>query len=217
MDLLVRQIPLSQRLVVSCILYAGLFSPLRARIIAASDANLRQEVEEGRFLRELFTQFQHHFIAIPPLRERPEDILPLIEHFLVDLGRQLDKRLTINSVAVSLLISYAWPGNISELRAVLVRAAQLAHTGAIEPHHLPARIQSPQLPASAQMEDGRLLSIGEAERYAVMKAGWALAGDIGKMSAVLGVSRTTLWRKLKSMGIATESFRHPADELEPPS
>jgi transcriptional regulator of acetoin/glycerol metabolism len=192
-------------------------SPLRARIIAASDCNLRQEVEEGRFLRELFTQFENHIIAIPPLRERHEDIPSLVEHFLVDLGRQLDKRLVISPAASSVLISYSWPGNISELRAVLVRASQLALTGSIEPHHLPARIQSPQLPTSAQAEDGRLLSIEEAERYAVMKAGWALAGDINKMAAALGVSRTTLWRKLKSMGISTESFRRTTDEPESPS
>ena len=163
------------------------------------------------------TQFQNHVIAIPALRERREDILPLIEHFIVDLGRQLDKKLTISQSAIRLLIGYSWPGNISELRAVLVRASQLAQTGLIEPHHFPARIESPHLQTVTQVDDGRLLSIEESERYAVMKAGWALGGDINKMAAVLGISRTTLWRKLKSMGISTESFRHTAEDLKPPS
>ena len=190
--------------------------PLRARIIAASDCNLRQEVEEGRFLRELFTQFQNHIIAIPPLRERREDIGPLIERFIVDLGRQLDKKLAISQPAISLLIGYPWPGNISELRAFLVRASQLALTGLIEPHHLPARIQSSQPQTATLLEDGRLRSIEESERYAVMRAGWALEGDINKMAAVLGISRTTLWRKLKSLGISTESFRHVTEEPMPP-
>jgi transcriptional activator for dhaKLM operon len=180
---------------------------LRARIIAASDTNLHQEVEEGRFLGELLAQFAGNIITVPPLRERREDIGPLVERFVFEFGRQLDKELVVCQPALDALVRYAWPGNITELRSVLGRAAQLAQEGIIELHHLPARIQQQIDPRLPLAHGERPMSIEEAERYAIIQAGWAMSGNVQQMANALGIGRTTLWRKLKALQLSPDHFR----------
>ncbi|HEY5953274.1 MAG TPA: sigma-54 dependent transcriptional regulator, partial [Terrimicrobiaceae bacterium] len=131
------------------------------RVIAATHRHLRTMVDRGTFREDLFYRLHIFVIALPPLRERPDDVLPLAEVMLEDIGRQLGRRgAGLSREAAPRLLAYPWPGNVRELRNVLERAAILAGGGLITSEHLalpaPASTQSSGAPdpATAQRRIG---------------------------------------------------------------
>ena len=112
------------------------------RVIAATNRKLSESLEEGSFRQDLYYRLNAVRIALPPLRERPEDILILINQNLTKLSTET-KSYEISPETIKLLTSYRWPGNVRELEHVIERAALLARTGTIEPIHLPAELQHP--------------------------------------------------------------------------
>ena len=112
------------------------------RIIAASNRNLAECVEEGKFRQDLYYRLRVIEIDIPPLPERMEDIPLLVEHFLKKLGRDREHALSISPQALSLLMSYAWPGNVRELENALESAVALNRTGMIVPDDLPDKVRT---------------------------------------------------------------------------
>ena len=106
-------------------------------MIGATHRNLRTMVERGTFSEDLFYRLHIFTIGLPPLRERPDDVLPLAEALLEDIGRQLGRRAAgLSREAAPRLLAYHWPGNVRELRNVLERAAILAGGGLIASEHL---------------------------------------------------------------------------------
>ncbi len=158
------------------------------RIVAATNADLERAVSEGRFRSDLYHRLSQVVLRVPPLRERPEDLAPLAEHFLASYEAQ--PKLTRNALAV--LESHSWPGNVRELRNVLTRAALAAAGAPIEPCHL-------GLPAAPRGSGQPIVLQGleTLEREAILRALEETGGHRQKAAALLGISRRTLSRKLR--------------------
>ena len=168
-----------------------------ARIIAASNRDLKPLVEAGKFREDLYYRLNVVTINIPALRERPEDI-PLLGQFFVQ--KYGEKRVTgISREAMVLLTHYAWPGNVRELEHVIERAVVLTPHSVILPDDLPASIQ-PTAPAAAEKGPGWSTLEG-LERDYILRALEAHGQDIGRTADVLGIHRKTLLRKLRGYGI----------------
>jgi DNA-binding NtrC family response regulator len=147
-------------------------------------------------------------VAIPPLRDRPEDVLVLSRHFLADLARQYGQDGTNLSLAsAELLANHGWPGNVRELRNALERAVVAAGNGTIERHHLPPRIRDGDQPApvgevsTTEEAPTTIARIEDVERKAIVDAIDATDGNVSEVIRRLGIPRTTLYRKLKKYGL----------------
>ena len=171
-----------------------------ARIVSSSNAELSALVADGRFRADLYYRLNAIELHIPPLRTRREDIVPLAEHYLAQFARNAGHRVpTLTSAARAALHDHDWPGNVRELRNRLERAVGLS-AGA------------PQLPAQAIFPEQALLDHpGErvarlaearerAERLHIEEAIRQTGGEIAKAAVLLGISRTTLWEKMRRLG-----------------
>jgi DNA-binding NtrC family response regulator len=200
--------------------------PFRARIIAATNRNLSEEVARGSFRRDLFYRLHVVPIFLPPLRERREDVPVLIEHFLRMYGDRSPRQLSISPDALRHLIRYDWPGNIRELENTVQRAFALVDGDEIElsdmavlfprqsmvaasptPPQTPPQTQAHTAEPAASTLDpvessrGNLMAQQEAEtiQMAIVQAN----GNKREAARVLGIGIATLYRKLKKYGIST--------------
>jgi len=166
-----------------------------ARILAATNRNLDEQVKSGRFREDLFYRLNVVELSIPPLRERTEDILPLAGAFVSEFSR--GKARFSTSVA-DCLTRYAWPGNVRELRNAMERAVLLSGGELILPEHLPAKVhhqaQALASPASDPMDPERL---GEIERQAIIQALRKHDFNRTETAKALGISRRALLYKLQ--------------------
>lgn len=160
------------------------------RIVAATNQELEGAVAAGRFRSDLFHRLTQITIRVPPLRERAEDIAPLANHFLA----QHDQALRFSAAALDALVRHSWPGNIRELRNVVVRAAVLAMDEVIGAEELPfdRAAESGSTPEALSAE-----SLEGMERKMIFDALHSTNGHQQKAAAKLGISRRTLSRKLK--------------------
>ncbi|MBN1476418.1 sigma 54-interacting transcriptional regulator [Candidatus Sumerlaeota bacterium] len=172
------------------------------RVIAATHRSLRDEVEAGRFREDLFYRINVVRLEIPPLSERREDIPLLVEHFLERFNRLQSKRITgLSDEALAALVRHRWPGNVRELENALEHAFILSRGPVIQPEHLPPEIvmatARPEEIAAAPM--GRTLEELEAQIIlaALRRHGWHRL----ETARELGINKTTLWRKMKRLGI----------------
>jgi DNA-binding NtrC family response regulator len=164
------------------------------RLIAASNRDLRQAVQQGTFREDLFYRLQVFDIPLPPLRERINDVPQLAEQFLEDLGEAMGRPPTrLTDDARDALEAHAWPGNVRELRNVLERAAILSDEGLIERHHLSLPAKS----ATAAASDD-LLAL---ERRAIESMMRKCGGNRSKAARQLGLTRTKLYVRLRRYGL----------------
>jgi len=175
---------------------------VNVRLIAATNRNLVEDVAAGRFREDLFYRLNVFRIDLPPLRERPEDILPLAHHLLREsCGGQAP---TISPAAVDLLVHYSWPGNVRELRNVMERAAILCPTGSdLLPAHLSLLdAWSQPAPASKVTDEAASTTIEEAERNHLKAALQAHHWNVRATARALGVSRGKLYRMLEKYNLS---------------
>jgi DNA-binding NtrC family response regulator len=170
-----------------------------ARIVSSSNADLSVLVAEGRFRADLYYRLNAIELRIPPLRDRPEDIVPLAEHFLAQFARRRGQRVpSLMPAARAALCDHAWPGNIRELQNRLERALGLS-SGITQ---LTAHALFPE-ETLLEQPGNRIASLAEArdraERLQIEEAIRQTCGEIGKAAALLGVSRTTLWEKMRRL------------------
>ena len=171
------------------------------RFIAATNRDLDQYVAEGKFRSDLLFRINNFMIHLPPLRERPEDISSLAEHFLARTSG--GKAMRISGDAMELLNSYHWPGNVRELRNVMERAVILSGSDVITAEDLPLELRVRRLPMieDEEMEMGAGGSLDELRRKQILtvleQTGW----HQGRASEILGISPSTLYRQLKSYGL----------------
>ena len=184
--------------------------PVNVRIIASSVVDLEARVAEGAFSADLLFRLRSFVIRIPPLRERPEDVRIAINRTLERLAAQLGRPLTLSATAQQMLAAHHWPGNVRELESVLERAALLADGRPIGLEHLPGAIRQRQavIPGKALAEPVR--SLLEAEKDAIVRAGRATNGNLSQAAHILGIGRTTLWRKMKELCLTSKDFRSDA-------
>ena len=178
---------------------------IRARILAATNRDLAEEVRTGRFREDLYQRLKVVTLRLPRLRERLEDIPLLVEHLLVKINQRLHKTLRrVPREVIEKLQKRPWPGNVRELENVLMRAAVLSQGDMLLQEHL---IDQGTIPRSEPLAapgatDGRIATLDEVEREHIARV-WALArGHKGKTCQMLGISRPTLERKLKKYGLA---------------
>jgi PAS domain S-box-containing protein len=173
--------------------------PLEARIIAATSRNLMQEVRRGRFRMDLLYRLRTISFYLPPLRERKEDIPLLVNHCLARLNRQYGKDVRgVDPKVVHLFQHYPWPGNIRELERVLEYAFVFVKGAVITKDHLP-ELASP-LPKQAPEATLELYKEG-GERLSIQKALQKAQGRREVAARLLGISRSSLWRKMKALGL----------------
>ena len=172
--------------------------PVDARIVAATNRDLDEAVRTGAFREDLLYRLRIVEIEVPPLRERPEDILPLARHFVERLRDRLSlPELRLDASCLNALQAYAWPGNVRELENAIERAAVLSHEGDVLPEYLPRVVTDAA--AGARSADPLSRTLEQVERDHIRTVLERLGGNRTRAAAALGVSPSTLWRKLKGM------------------
>jgi two-component system, NtrC family, response regulator AtoC len=166
------------------------------RIIAASNRNLADCVQEGKFRQDLYYRLRVIEIDIPPLRDRLEDVPLLVEHFLKKIGGQRGQAISVSPQALSTLMNYAWPGNVRELENALESAVALNRTGMILPEDLPGKVRGESQEVK-RLEDfyTDLPSLDEMEKRYLEHVLKATGGNKVRTAAILGINRRTLYRK----------------------
>ena len=169
------------------------------RVVAATNRDLRKEVAEGRFREDLFYRLGVFPIAVPPLRDRPEDILPLALHFLEHAVTELKvARPEVPKSVASRLRSYAWPGNIRELQHVMERAAILAGGRPLRFEMLSISAAEGGLaPRTSESRSGEAVDDARSIRDALERHTW----NIQRTARALGLSRQALYRRMEKHGI----------------
>jgi two-component system response regulator AtoC len=177
------------------------------RIIAATNRDLDQYVAQGKFRSDLLFRINNFTIKLPPLRERPEDIPSLAEHFLARVSGASHMR--ISDEAMQVMMRYNWPGNVRELRNVIERAVILASGQEIRPEDLPLEIRTQ---AAEQQSDGRSqthpTNLQELKKRQILKVLEETGWHQGKAAEILGISPSTLYRQLKSYGLTRSRTPH---------
>ncbi len=172
------------------------------QVIAATNRNLMQSVREMKFREDLYFRMSTFEIRLPPLRERPEDILPLANSLLRDLALDLARdQQELSSSAQAALRAYSWPGNIRELRNVLERVALTCDSQVIEQDDLGLAHRLQSTPQSALQAGGTL---EDMERQYISRVLKEEKGKVAQAASRLGVPRSTLYQKIKALGIATD-------------
>ncbi len=178
------------------------------RVIAATNRDLEERVKADYFRRDLFYRLNVITIQLPPLREIPEDIPVLADHFLTKLRQRIaSPAVGIAPEVMSLFLAYDWPGNVRELENVMERALALCQGSTIELGHLPKSIVRPQSVShpetrATRQEDDRLsFSVGDAEKEQLLEALRRARGNRTEAAALLNIHRTTLYFRLKKYGI----------------
>ena len=167
------------------------------RILAATNRDLAEAMRRGAFREDLYYRLRVIEIAIPPLRERKEDILPLARFFVERLRAKLKMpNLRLAAAAIDPLVGYAWPGNVRELENAIEHAAVLSRNGQITPELLPSNLVLGAGTRPGQGKGPRSLDQVEREHIRAMLA--QSGGNRTRAAAVLGISLTTLWRRLKT-------------------
>ena len=177
------------------------------RVVAATNRNLKDEVVSGRFRKDLYHRLSQFELAVPPLRERPEDIIALAEHFL----KQESGDLKFSPEALQALKSYAWPGNVRELQNVVNKVMVSAISAEIGP----SEVHSQLVPSSGTTDPAAdsvdtTTDLDSLEAKAIQKALQSTGGHRGRAAEQLGISRRTLSRKLREFGFASARRVAPA-------
>ena len=175
------------------------------RVLAATSRNLEAELAAGRFLEDLYYQLTVVEVTVPPLRDRPADILPLAEHLLRFYAQQDGKAISgFDGPVREALVRYAWPGNIRELRNAVERGVILAASPVVALADLPLQIGSPV--HSDPAADEKPCMAGETSTLEQMEAEhirriMASTASVGEAATKLGINPSTLYRKRKKYGI----------------
>ena len=191
----------------------GAIRPTRVdvRVIAATNRELRAEVQAGRFREDLFYRLNVFPVELPPLRDRRGDIPLLVEHALARMGRHATAMTCCSPFAMRLVRAYDWPGNVRELFAVVERASIHAGGGRIETQHLPPEVRGAGEGAHT-FPRYHAAPADAGEREAIVAALAQTGGALARAADLLGMGRTTLWRKLKAYGISVGEQAAPGDE-----
>jgi DNA-binding NtrC family response regulator len=185
--------------------------PIRARIVAATNRNLAEMVERGQFRKDLYYRLNVVNLRLPSLRDRKEDIPLLAAHFLDRISRENGRKFTLSDEALRTMMRYEWPGNVRELENSIERACALSSGPVLHLGDLPTQLQNQGLGAR-RTAAGRgqppedpsappVQTLAEMEKQAILSTIHSLNGDKLQAAKLLGIGKTTLYRKLKEYGI----------------
>jgi DNA-binding NtrC family response regulator len=200
----IANVPLSQQAKLLRIIETGEFERLgssrtrqvNVRVISATNANLAEEVANGRFRQDLLFRLNTIEIRLPPLRDRREDLPLLAQHFLRQHAQRYRKRLTgFESGAMQMLLEHPWPGNVRELDHAIERAVLMAAGPLIKPGDLGLRATKE---GGGRLED---MSLEDVECFLIKKAMTRFDGNVSQAAKALGLSRSALYRRLQRYGL----------------
>jgi DNA-binding NtrC family response regulator len=175
---------------------------VNVRLLSATNADLSSEIAAGRFREDVFYRLNTVVIRLPPLRERPEDIRPLADHYLSIHGDRYGRTFEgFDRSAGHALLAHAWPGNVRELSHAVERAVLMATSAQITAADL--ALQTPSEPARA--DD---MTLEEAEKVFIQKVLGRHGGDVRKAAEQLGMSRSALYRRLQQFGLGQPDLDH---------
>jgi DNA-binding NtrC family response regulator len=190
--------------------------PISARVLAATNRDLAGMVERGAFRKDLYFRLNVVNLRIPPLRNRREDIAPLAMHFLGRMEKESGVVRAFSDATLRVMTEYDWPGNVRELENAIERACALSSGPVLHMGDLPTQLQNFRLQlgpgvrpdeeeteagVGARSGDGEIVSIAEMEKHAILGTIRQLKGDKLMAAKLLGIGKTTLYRKLKEYGI----------------
>jgi DNA-binding NtrC family response regulator len=178
--------------------------PINCRVIAATNRNLLDQVQKGSFRQDLYYRLAVFKIDLPNLRDRQEEIIPLALHFLQKHGKAMRKEITkMSPEAEKVLLSYSYPGNIRELENLIQRAIILCSGDTLKPEHL--SLSSSDEATNRQMAAGGgknpICSLEEMEIAHIQHILKFTRGNLMKTSEILGIARSSLWRKMKKYNL----------------
>ena len=178
------------------------------RIIAATNRNLEEAVEQGTFRQDLYYRINVVPIFLPPLRERRDDILLLADGFVAKYSKRMGKKVSrISTPAINMMFAYHWPGNVRELENCIEHAVLLSTDGVIHGHNLPPTLQMPE--ASSSPDAGSMPArVALLEKDMIVDALKATRGNTAAASRQLGVTARMLRYKVKKLGIDEQLRRH---------
>ena len=172
------------------------------RLIAATNQNLYQLVSQNQFRQDLFYRLNVVNIDIPPLRNRKDDILPLAEYCKGKYADKMKKQITdFSEQARQTLLMYSWPGNVRELENAIERAVALTIGNTIHTNDLPAIVRSNVVPGLVRDNVEKKFTLKQIEKNVIENTLIANNWNYDKVTEILDISRTTLWRKMKEFGI----------------
>ncbi len=182
-------------------------SKVDVRVIAATNKDLQEEVKKGTFRDDLLYRLQVIEINIPPLRKRKEDIPLLAQHFLNHYRLKFNRNIEeITPEAMELLMKYDYPGNIRELENIIEQAVVVANSNVISQNDLPDSLRDrSRLPFDTAFDN---LTLKDIERMVIIDKLKKSGDNLNKVARGLGISRTTLWRKMKELGLIDKKNFH---------
>ncbi|MGB6192963.1 MAG: sigma-54 dependent transcriptional regulator [Terracidiphilus sp.] len=186
--------------------------PIKARIVAATNRDLASMVEKGTFRKDLFYRLNVVNLRLPALRDRREDIPLLAAHFLDRISKERGTKYQLSDEALRTMMRHEWPGNVREIENAVERACALSSGPVLHLGDLPTQLQQEGLAAhhaaaearrsgAATAETPGVKPLADLEREAILGAIRALNGDKLQAAKLLGIGKTTLYRKLKEYGI----------------
>jgi DNA-binding NtrC family response regulator len=178
----------------------GKSAPAGVRVLAATNQDLTVAVGQGKFLRELQARLSHVTLGMPPLRERREDIQLLVEHFLRGLSRSTGVERLLSRDAMKTLLAYDWPGNVRELKECLEHSVAAGNDTVVSLQMLPEHIRNVRGKERSTRSRNGIMPLAEVERQAILGAVEQLNGDKLRAAKLLGIGKTTLYRKLREYG-----------------
>jgi DNA-binding NtrC family response regulator len=204
---------------------------VNVRIMAAADRSLAAMVEQGRFRKDLYCRLSAVNLRIPPLRERKQDIPPLAAHFLERASRETGATHTLSDDALRTLVEYEWPGNVRELEDSIASACTLSSGSVLNLEDLPTRLQNFYLQnrrplvvadfhAASETQTrtsgsvaAPVLPLAQMERQAILEALSTSKGDKRLAAQLLGIGKTTLYRKLAGYGTSDRTLPGPCNPI----
>jgi DNA-binding NtrC family response regulator len=175
---------------------------MNVRILAATNRDLEQAVAQGSFRRDLYFRLNVLNLRIPPLRERRQDIPLLIAYFLDRIARESGRVRTLSDAAIKAILAFDWPGNVRELENCLERACALSSGPVLQVIDLPSTISGTNEHAAGNGNgSAKIIPISELEKHTILSTITQLNGDKLLAARLLGIGKTTLYRKLKEYGV----------------
>src|SRR5881409_2686593 len=175
-------------------------APINIRILAATNRDLEHAVADGSFRRDLYFRLNVLSLRIPPLRERRQDIPLLAGHVLDRLSQNSGRAHELSDEAMRALLAYDWPGNVRELENCLERCCAITSGAVIHVVDLPSAITGAPARLVAEAAESRILPLVDLEKQTILSAIAQLNGDKLMAARMLGIGKTTLYRKLKEYG-----------------
>ena len=181
---------------------------INTRVIASTSASMEALIAQGAFRPDLYYRLSTFTVTLPPLRERPRDIPLVVNRILTRFEKQLGYQVVLSPEVMDVFKKYPWPGNIREVEAVLGRAAtQVVGAGVIGLADIPANVRRMETTPQSVRPLLQVSSLDEMEHETILLTAQMQRGNVSRMAHALGISRTTLWRKLKLYRIDPEEYR----------